>query len=178
MAAEEALRRLASKRSGLLFGRIRKWWERRTLAKRLHTKLYLIVHDRPEPGGHPPPFYRDIAVDLERAVELNLFSTHELEYMTGRLAAYCRAKQEDNPTNSVEIDKTYLEWTRVMETRVGRRAGMPVSGQVLLPACPEHEFGTCVKRLPIRASDVRRRVSQTHLEIPPSTIRDNHTLSL
>lgn len=115
MVVEEALRRVGSELSGLLFGRVRKWWKRRTLAKRLHTKLCRTVHDRPEPDGHPPPFYRDTSEDIERAVELDLFSTHELEYLAEQLATYCRAKQEDKPTRSVEIDKTYLEWTRVME---------------------------------------------------------------
>ncbi|WP_323172195.1 hypothetical protein [Natrialba sp. PRR66] len=92
------------------------YWRQRKLAKQLHTQLYRIVHDRPEMKGHPPRFYEKTADNLDQAVETGLFSTDELEYLADRLAAYCRAKQNGQTAKSVVMDKSFLEWTRSLET--------------------------------------------------------------
>lgn len=99
----------------LFVGPLRRRWGRRQLGHRLHTELYQIIHDRPRSSGHPPPFYRDTAADLDQAIEADLFSTHELEYLAERLAAYCRAKANRQPAKSVKLDKSFLEWTRIAE---------------------------------------------------------------
>lgn len=107
---------IGKKLAGPLVGLVRTRWQRRQLAKTLHTELYRLIRDRPETHDHPPPFYRETADDLDQAIELELFSDHELEYLAGRLAAYCRAKAQDRSITTVTIDKTYLTWTRLMET--------------------------------------------------------------
>lgn len=107
---------ISEKLASPLVGLVRNRWKRRKLAKKLHTDLYRLIRDRPETHGHPPPFYRETADDLDQAIELELFSDHELEYLAGRLAAYCRAEAQDRSITTVTIDKTYLTWTRLMET--------------------------------------------------------------
>lgn len=82
----------------------------------LQTDLYRIIHDRPESHGHPRTFYRRTAGTLDQAIEADLFSTHELAYLAERLAAYCRTKQDGKPANTVDIDESFLEWTRIAET--------------------------------------------------------------
>jgi hypothetical protein len=116
MGYETLLVKLGSKISGPITGHINGWWERRKLAKRLHTKLYRIIHDRPDSYGHSPRFYEKTADDLDHAIELELFSSDELEYLAGRLAAYCRAKKKGKYANAVEINKSFLNWTNVVET--------------------------------------------------------------
>lgn len=93
-------------------GPIQRRWGRRKLANQLHTDLYRIIHDRPESHGHSPKFYERTADNIDRAVEADLFSTDELDYLADRLAAYCRAKAEGKPADTVEIDKAFLGWTR------------------------------------------------------------------
>lgn len=92
-----------------IVGRVRKRWKRRQLAKQLHTELYRLVRDRPETHGHQPPFYRETAEDIDRAIQLGLFADHELEYLAGRLAAYCRAKEQGKPASTVTISLPHVD---------------------------------------------------------------------
>lgn len=97
-------------------GPIRRRWGYRKLVNELHTDLYRIIHGRPESRGHPPTFYQRTAENLDQAVKADLFSTDKLDYLARCLAAYCRAKADGKPADTVDIDKSFLGWTRVVET--------------------------------------------------------------
>lgn len=114
--AYETVVSLGLKTVDVIVGPIQRRWGRRKLANQLHTDLYRIIHDWPESHGHPPTFYRRTAENLDRAVESDLFSTDELDYLAGRLAEYCRAKADGKPADTVDIDKSFLGWTRIAET--------------------------------------------------------------
>lgn len=107
---------LGVKLADLIGGPVRNRWGRRKLANQLHTDQYRIIHDRPESHGHSPRFYERTADNLDQTVEADLFSTDELGYLAERLAAYCRTKADGKPADTVDIDKSFLGWTRIAET--------------------------------------------------------------
>lgn len=112
----ETVASLGLKIVDVIVGPIQRRWGRRKLANQLHTDLYRIIHDRPESHGHSPRFYERTADNLDQAVEVDLFSTDERDYLAQRLAVYCRAKADGKPADTVDIDKSFLGWTRIAET--------------------------------------------------------------